>query len=258
MEAMRLRVTRSIIPNLFTIGNLFSGFLAIIYFAHGLTQPHSLLIGAQYILAAALFDMLDGIMARLTHSSSELGVELDSLCDVVSFGVAPSVMLYVAHYHDQGPAGLLLAGFPAIAGAYRLARFNVQLTSFDDKLYFRGLPIPAGALTLVSYVVFYLWGGIVPPEWRHIATNFVTVIVSLAMISTIRYDNVPRPTRRSLSQRPVFSTAFIVSILAVIVSGGTLAFPIMALYIVVGAAAHSIRLYRKRREERLDFDDFDD
>jgi CDP-diacylglycerol--serine O-phosphatidyltransferase len=255
---MAFRVTRSIIPNLFTLGNLFSGFLAIVHFAKSTSDDLALVTGALYILAAAMFDMLDGIMARLTRSSSELGVELDSLCDVVSFGVAPSLMLYVVHYHAFGPAGALLAALPAMAGAYRLARFNVQLSSLEDKLYFRGLPIPAGALTLVSFVVFYLHPKLIPSQWQAAATNFVTIATALAMVSTIRYDNLPRPTRRSIRQRPVFSAFVVIAIGAVIISGGTLAFPTMLTYIITGALRHTVEQLQRRRKDRFDFDEFDD
>ncbi len=255
---MTLRLTRSIIPNLFTIGNLFSGFLAIIHFSRYDTDDRALIIGAFYILAAAIFDMLDGIMARLTRSSSEIGVELDSLCDVVSFGVAPSFLLYVVHYHAFGPAGTLLAALPAMAGAYRLARFNVQLTSLEDKLYFRGLPIPAGALTIVSFVLGYLNTDHIPPEWHSLATNFVTVVTAFAMVSTIRYDNLPRPTLSSIRQRPLLSTFVVASLGLVIISKGYLAFPIMLTYIVTGAIRHAIGILRRQQKERFDFDALDD
>ncbi|MFM8438896.1 MAG: CDP-alcohol phosphatidyltransferase family protein, partial [Candidatus Kapaibacterium sp.] len=84
---MVFRRTRSVIPNLFTLANLFCGFSAIVAYAHG-DFSH----GTSLIFAAGVFDMLDGVMARLTRSASELGVELDSLCDAVSFGVAPSFL----------------------------------------------------------------------------------------------------------------------------------------------------------------------
>lgn len=255
---MALRLTRSIVPNLFTLGNLFSGFLAIVNFAHALNSPGHIKIGAMYILAAALFDMLDGIVARLTRSASELGVELDSLCDIVSFGLAPAMLLYVVHYHDYGPGGQILAALPAMAGAYRLARFNIQLTSLEDKEYFRGLPIPAGALTIVSYVVFYLHSGIIPTPYQHAATNFVVILTSLVMVSTIRYHNVPRPNVRTLKRHPWLSLAVSTAIILSIASKGQLVFPIMVLYILTGAFCHSIWFIRARRYEQLPFDEFSD
>ncbi|MCS7000041.1 MAG: CDP-diacylglycerol--serine O-phosphatidyltransferase [Bacteroidota bacterium] len=255
---MVLRITRSIIPNLFTLANLFSGFLAVVHFAHALKEPPYVIVGAYYVLAAAIFDMLDGIVARLARAASELGVELDSLCDIVSFGVAPSVLLYVLHYHGHGPAGMLIAALPAMAGAYRLARFNVQLTSLEDKQYFRGLPIPAGALTIVSYCLFYLYTGQIPPAWQEIATNFVTIATALAMVSTVRYDNIPRPSRAAIRQRPVFTSVFVLAIAAVILSRGQLAFPLMVAYIAFGAIRHAVLQLQEWKKERLTFEDFED
>jgi len=255
---MGFRVTRSIVPNLFTLGNLFSGFLAIVSFAQSVNDERFIPIGALYVLAAAIFDMLDGIVARLVRSASELGVELDSLCDLVSFGIAPSVLLYVVYYHNTGPIGTLLAALPAMAGAYRLARFNVQLTSLEDKQYFRGLPIPAAALTVVSYVVFYLHRNIIPADWVGITTNFVTITVALAMISTIRYDNIPRPNRHAIAQRPIFTVLAVLALGLIIVSKGSLAFPIMLIYIFGGALRHTIGWLKQRSEESTDFDEFED
>jgi CDP-diacylglycerol--serine O-phosphatidyltransferase len=146
-----MRVTRSVIPNLFTLANLFCGFAAIVACFEGHLDRAALLI-----ITAGVFDMLDGVVARITRSTSEFGVELDSLCDAVSFGVAPSAMLYQAMFHDWHQWGLLLASLPALAGVLRLARFNIQLTSMEDKLYFRGMPIPAGAFMIVSYLALWL------------------------------------------------------------------------------------------------------
>ncbi|MBC8124554.1 MAG: CDP-diacylglycerol--serine O-phosphatidyltransferase, partial [Candidatus Kapabacteria bacterium] len=191
-----MRVTRSVIPNLFTLANLFCGFAAIVASFEGRLSQAALLV-----VMAGIFDMLDGVVARITRSTSEFGVELDSLCDAVSFGVAPSVILYVAFFSHWQQWGLLVASLPALAGVLRLARFNVQLTSMEDKLYFRGMPIPAGAFTIVSYV--YLWhsSDILPASWKPWMIVFVTVLTSLAMVSTVKYDNIPRPSWRSLRQR---------------------------------------------------------
>ena len=125
-----MRFTRSIVPNLFTLMNVFMGFSAIIYIADGQLYKAGL-----FILLAGLFDALDGIIARLLKATSELGAELDSLCDAVSFGVAPAFMLYQAYFYQFNEYGILLASLPALAGVTRLARFNVMLTSFEDKLY---------------------------------------------------------------------------------------------------------------------------
>jgi CDP-diacylglycerol--serine O-phosphatidyltransferase len=234
-----LRFTRSVIPNLFTLANLFCGFSAIIRYAE-----NDYIKGTMLLFAAALFDMLDGVMARLTKSASELGVELDSLCDAVSFGIAPSFLLYQVYYRFHPTTGILLASLPAMAGVYRLARFNAQITSLEDKEYFRGMPIPAGAMMILSYVMFVLnvGKGSIDPQlpfgdidaW----TIGVTIVVSLAMVSTIRYENLPRPSRRSMKSHPILFVAGVTGTVLAIITEGQSLFPFLALYVVVGFVRH--------------------
>lgn len=240
-----MRITRSIIPNLFTLANLFSGFSAIVFIADGMMFKAAL-----FILLAGIFDALDGVVARLTKSTSELGVELDSLCDAVSFGVAPAFMLYSSYFHALGEIGLLIASLPALAGVFRLARFNAELTGFADKEYFTGMPIPAGALTLIFYTVFFEPAHILPIGAGAAAPIAVTVLVSFAMISRIKFDNVPRFTARSLRQRPVFAVGFIAAVIAGIATKGLSVFPAMILYLLAGIVRHLWQM-------RLDDDDLD-
>jgi CDP-diacylglycerol--serine O-phosphatidyltransferase len=233
-----LRVTRSIIPNLFTLANLFCGFGSIVASADGDLDRAAVLI-----LLSGIFDALDGFVARLVNSTSEFGVELDSLCDAVSFGVAPSMMLWMAVFHEWLNWGLLIAALPALLGVLRLARFNVQLTSMEDKAYFRGMPIPAGALTVVSYIIFVHPSAMVPDEWKLWSATGVVVLTSLAMVSTIKYDNLPRPSARSFRERPFVFLVFFVGIVTIIATGGQALFPFMAFYIVGGAVRHVVYLF---------------
>lgn len=213
--------------------------------------------GALFILLAGIFDMLDGYMARLTKSASELGVELDSLCDAVSFGVAPSFLLYSVYYKNFETMGLLLAALPAMAGVYRLARFNAQLTSLEDKLYFRGMPIPSGALTIVSFVIFFFLTNTIPAEYQSLSVNFVSIATSLAMVSTIKYDNLPRPSARNFREHPVVYSLFLVGFIVIIITKGSFVFPFMMLYMIGGALRHAITWW-KERNELDDADDDDD
>lgn len=241
-------VTRSIVPNLLTLANLFSGFIAIINASEGKYNE-----AAIFVLVAAIFDMLDGVMARLIHSTSEFGVELDSLCDAVSFGVAPSYVLYKVYFYQLNEIGVLLAALPALCGVVRLARFNVQLTSLEDKKYFRGLPIPSSALTILSYIVFIHLGDFLPAEYKGAAITLVTLLTSGAMVSSVKFDNLPRPTKRSITQRPVFFALFTVGLIAAVVSAGKLVFPIMLVYIVGSAIRHFIMWIKhiKKAEEEF-------
>jgi CDP-diacylglycerol--serine O-phosphatidyltransferase len=226
----KIHPTRSVVPNLLTLGNIFSGFTAIVYLNDG-----DLRLGTIYIVMAAVFDMLDGIVARLLHATSEIGAELDSLCDVVSFGIAPSFMLYKSFFYQFNEIGIVFASMPALAGALRLARFNAQLQSFDDKQYFRGLPIPGGALTIISYVMFYQDIDIINSYWSNIISFAIPIIVAASMISTIRFDNMPRPSIHSLKSNPTMFIGVICAIILGLVTWGWSVFPTMIVYIIVSA-----------------------
>ncbi len=146
----RFRITPSVIPNLFTAMNMFSGFFSIISASQG-----NYTYAGWLIIIAAIFDTLDGFMARLTKSSSELGVELDSLSDIVSFGAAPAFLLYSTYFYQFETFGILISSIPLIAGGFRLARFNVQLVGFNKSLFYRICQFPLQLLQL--YVSFYLF-----------------------------------------------------------------------------------------------------
>lgn len=247
-----MRVTRSVIPNLFTLANLFCGISAIVAaFEHRLGDAIWL------VVTAGLFDALDGVVARLTRSTSEFGVELDSLCDTVSFGVAPTVMLYVSYpqawQHTQWT--LVVASLPALAGVLRLARFNVQLTSMEDKLYFRGMPIPAGAFTIISYIA--IWHLQVPDQWKPHALAAVSIITSLAMVSTIKYDNLPRPSMKSFRQRPIVFSVFFIGFVLCAVTKLAAMFPFMMVYLIGGALRHAFVFVRDRTDRDDSFDEGD-
>ena len=137
-----------ILPNLVTSGNLFFGFFSIIKSLNGDFKS-----AAIAIFIASVFDMLDGRVARLTRSSTEFGVQYDSLCDLVSFGLAPSVMLFQFSLSDFGRIGWILCFVYLACGALRLARFNVESQIDRDSDDFTGLPIPMAALLLAGFVL---------------------------------------------------------------------------------------------------------
>ncbi len=224
-----MRVTRSVIPNLFTMTNLFCGFSSIVRTMEGNFKGAALMI-----VLGGVFDALDGVMARLTKSSSEFGVELDSLADVVSFCLAPSVLVYKIYFHQFDPPGMVLAALPAICGALRLARFNVQLVGFD-KDYFRGLPSPAAAFMIVSYVYFF-YDASTPAAAAQTGMwlGVISVAVSLLMVSTVKYDTQPKLSRRAIAEHPFRFALFIVGLTLVLASKGEALFPVMSLYVAFG------------------------
>ena len=168
-----------LLPSLLTTGNLFCGFLALV-----LVTDSRFTEAAVAIFVAMVLDALDGKVARLTKTTSQFGVEFDSLADVVSFGVAPAFMLYALVLQSLGRAAWLGAFLFAICGALRLARFNVY-SGVTDRRYFVGLPIPAAA-GIVAAVVLLL-GGDEIPRWVGAAVAAGTYVVAILMVTTFRY-----------------------------------------------------------------------
>ncbi|MBO0961194.1 CDP-diacylglycerol--serine O-phosphatidyltransferase [Neobacillus sp. MM2021_6] len=139
-------IIRNSIPNLFTLANLFFGFLSVMYSAQGDYKNAAILI-----LIGMMLDSMDGRIARMLRVESDLGKELDSLADIVTFGVAPAMMAYYSYFSSFGVLGMAVAGLFPLFGAYRLARFNINAVKSSLK-YFTGVPITAagGVLTLLT------------------------------------------------------------------------------------------------------------
>jgi CDP-diacylglycerol--serine O-phosphatidyltransferase len=168
-----------ILPNLMTTGNLFCGFFAIISSIKG-----SFLHAAYAIVAASVFDLLDGRLARLTRSTSKFGAEYDSLCDLCSFGMAPAVLLYQWALYPYGRFGWLACFLFVTCGALRLARFNVQ-ANIVEKSYFQGLPIPMAAGIVASSVLAFSDLEIDPVA--NMGLLLMTFLLAFVMVSTFRY-----------------------------------------------------------------------
>lgn len=237
----RLRITRSVIPNLFTSMNMFAGFLSIMNSGQG-----KFINAAWLIIIAGIFDALDGVMARLTKSSSELGVELDSLSDIVSFGVAPSYLIYVTYLHQFNTAGIVISSFIMIAGGFRLARFNIQLIGFE-KSYFKGLPIPVSAITVAGFVLAYFnkTYGFESPYATYIIP--LIIILSLLMVSKIKYDSFPKFTLQGIKEKPFHILFIIAAIIALIITTGKALFYVFAVIILFGIFRHIFVFFNKKK-----------
>ncbi len=168
-----------LLPSLLTTGNLFCGFLALILAADARYTE-----AAVAIFVAMVLDVLDGKVARLTKTTTQFGVEFDSLADVVSFCVAPAFMLYTLALGSLGRAAWLGAVLFVICGALRLARFNVY-SGVTDRRYFVGLPTPAAAGIVASVVL--LLGNDEISRWQGAAMAAGTYVVAVLMVSTFRY-----------------------------------------------------------------------
>ncbi|NNG27499.1 MAG: CDP-diacylglycerol--serine O-phosphatidyltransferase [Ignavibacteriaceae bacterium] len=226
----RLRITPSVIPNLFTSLNMFSGFLSVISAANG-----NYTYAAWLILVAALFDALDGLVARLTNSSSELGIELDSLSDIVSFGAAPSFLMYQTYFYQFDAIGIVLSSLPLIVGGFRLARFIVQLVGYE-KSFFIGLPIPSSALTISTFVLAFYSEGF--SEMHSLFIIPMIIILSFLMVSNIRYETMPKLTFKGIKEKPFHFLFLIVATLLVIFTFKLGLFLIFVFMIVFGILKH--------------------
>jgi CDP-diacylglycerol--serine O-phosphatidyltransferase len=236
----RLRRGLFVLPTLFTVGNLFCGYLSIWGSIRGTFET-----AAYLIILAAVLDALDGRIARLTNSASEFGEEYDSLADLVSFGVAPAVLAYSWGLSDFSRLGWLVSFLFVVCGSMRLARFNIQ-THIVDKKYFIGLPIPAAAAT-VSALVLATPEPLVDRVWM---AGFLglTFILSYLMISTIRYRSFKDLDLKR--RRPAWILPVIAVVFAVIAFRPTLS--LLALTLVFSASGPVARLaglFRRKRPE---------
>ncbi len=169
-----------ILPSLFTTASLFAGFYAIVQAMNG-----SFELAPPAIFIAMVLDTLDGRVARLTHTESDFGTQYDSLVDMVSFGLAPALIMYEWALSDMGKLGWLAAFIYAVGASLRLARFNTQ-TANTDKRFFKGLPSPAAAALVMGFIwVLHSIG--IPGRDISIFAMLVTIAAGVLMVSNIRY-----------------------------------------------------------------------
>jgi CDP-diacylglycerol--serine O-phosphatidyltransferase len=215
------------LPNLLTGLNLFFGFWAIIQAING-----NYLTACWFIMIATICDGLDGKLARFMNSSSELGVEMDSLCDVVSFGMAPSVLLYVTSFHKFGFLGVVLSAVPLVFGMIRLARFNLTATAGEKKHFYQGLPIPMQANAVAAFFLFNhaLWGEM----QLEIALIPLTLFLAFLMVSLVPYESIPRFSWRDTLHKPFRLAVILALIVMIAIKPSMVFFPLISLYILRG------------------------
>lgn len=233
----RFRRGVSIVPSIFTIGNLFCGFVALIR-----TLDKDYAGAAPLLIVAILLDVLDGRIARLTATASEFGGELDSLADAISFGVAPAILAYSWAMSPLPRVGWLTAFLFVVCGVSRLARFNVQRHVVDGR-YFVGLPIPAAAGEIAVLVLVFpqRLGERVPAS----LVAAMTILLALLMVSTFRYPSfksLDLRTRRSYLVVLVIALGFL--LVAVHPEGVLLT--IGTVYVLWGPGAYLVGLVRRR------------
>jgi CDP-diacylglycerol--serine O-phosphatidyltransferase len=183
-----------VVPSLFTLFNLFFGIWAMVLATRGEFYRAS-----WFIVFAGVLDTLDGRIARLSGTGTRFGAELDSLVDMVSFGVAPAFLLYQIEFASGGQAAWIFCYFYVMAVAIRLARFNVTQAG-RAKDYFIGLPSPAAGMTLATFYPFMqtdLFRSLQTLPW-HLLLTFLMIVLTILMVSNVHYHTLPRAGFRSM------------------------------------------------------------
>jgi CDP-diacylglycerol--serine O-phosphatidyltransferase len=255
-KRFRKPIPRIVVPSFFTLMNLFCGFLAIINIFEG-----RLSFGAWLIVLAGMFDALDGFMARLSNATSEFGIELDSLSDVVSFGVAPGFLIYAFCMQELQVLGVIVAALVPLCGAVRLARFNVEAHHTAPVDYFRGLPIPAQAVMSASfYLTFYdnleLFSGfeygvnsvIIP----------ILIVLSFLMVSTVPFDKIPRFSKGALKKNRGKVILFVIYLILILAFQEYGLIAVFSMFVLKGIILAAIRLWHTLNEENGDDEEDDE
>jgi len=239
-----------LLPNLITLSSMFAGFYSIVASFNSDYER-----AAWAILVASVFDVLDGWVARMTHTATRFGIEIDSLSDAISFGVAPGVLVYSWSLQSFGKIGWLAAFFLVACAALRLARFNVQMGS-EEKKHFTGLPSPAAALMIATTVLAYQevidtlkelhFAGLADMISLDYWVLALTFVVAGLMVSNITYHGIKEANLKE--RRPFGLLVGIVAFLGIVAYHPALVLFLISLaYVVLGIDEALFKLLKSRQ-----------
>ena len=245
-----LRRAIVVIPSAFTLGNLFFGIWAIVSAAQG-----NFKWAGWFIVFAGMADILDGRLARLSHTGTRFGAELDSLVDVISFGVAPAMIMYFLEFAEAGKFAWILCFIYIAAVGVRLARYNITAAGSDKPGWFTGLPSPAAGMTLATYFAFSQteWYQRFPQylDLQRQGLIFLMLALSAMMLSTVKYPRTPRIGFRSLTGI-VGSLVTIAILVGVIFAPSTFFFLFGIGYLLFGIVRSTLIALSDRAEDTAD------
>ena len=242
----KIKISRSYLPNSVTALNIFCGFASIVFASKG--EFH---FSAILIFLAAFFDLIDGLIARMIGTSSQFGVELDSLSDVVSFGAAPAYLIYSINLYQYDYLGIALSSLLLIFGALRLARFNSQIVDLNTKVDFKGLPIPISALVIASLFITFSEELLLNLE----LTNYLIMLIlalSYLMVSNIKYDALPKPKFEVIKKRPMFFVFVLSGIGFLVITKGKASFYIFISFVLFGIFRHIFNTLSKKDSSQIE------
>jgi CDP-diacylglycerol--serine O-phosphatidyltransferase len=224
----------AIASHICTFLNLLFGFLSILS-----SLNSGFLTAAWLIVLSAIFDFLDGLLARFSGRIAEFGKEFDSLTDVVSFGVAPSILVYQFYLRKFGALGILLCITFLLFGILRLARYNIE---FDgNKKFFKGLSISSSGATVASYIIMLFGFNLQSSEVAQVLLVPLVIVLSFLMISRIKYENVPEFNLSGFRKAPVKFIFVYLGFPLALLCWGKLLFPWFLIYIVKGLMDEILR-----------------
>jgi len=228
----RMRRVVIVMPSAFTLGNLFFGFWSIVYAAQG-----RFAWAGWFIVFAGILDLLDGRVARLSNTGTRFGAELDSLVDVISFGVAPALLMYFLEFQGAGRFAWILCYIYVVAVALRLARYNVTSATKPHSAWFTGMPSPSAGMTLAVYYPFsqtdWYRHSMAYVDFEHQGLVVLMLLLALLMVSNVRYPRFPPIGLRS--GRGIFGLAVHLIILAgALIAPASFLFPLGITYLAYG------------------------
>ncbi|NTV93026.1 MAG: CDP-diacylglycerol--serine O-phosphatidyltransferase [Chlorobiaceae bacterium] len=233
-------VSRSFVPSVFTVMNMVCGYVSIV-----LSGENSFVWACWFIIFAAFFDTIDGFIARVTNSTSDFGIELDSLSDLVSFGAAPAYLIYKFGLNGlPGISGIVFSSFLMIGSGLRLARFNISMIGYS-KESFSGLPTPAQALTIAGFVLWMKAEPLFTGKALQELLAWLATVLALLMVSKVNYDALPKPTVEAFRQQPLQMFFYGAALFSVPVFHAKAFFLAMLLYILLGVIRSLNLLFRK-------------
>lgn len=227
-----------LLPNFFTAASIFAGIYSMISAVEG-----NFVMAAWMVLLSLIFDGLDGRVARMTNTCSQFGVEFDSLADIVAFGAAPAMLLYLYAGHDFGRFGIMTSALFVIFGGIRLARFNV-MSGRSEPSVFIGVPIPTAAVFISVLVLLYQKYSMLAEYKLFILIS--ALVVAVLMVSNIRYPSFKKVDMDKKHIRRVFVAIVVVAMLIFIypIEGFALFF---TLYILYGPIMSIVHLYKRSK-----------
>jgi CDP-diacylglycerol--serine O-phosphatidyltransferase len=233
-------VSRSFFPSAFTVMNMVCGYVAIV-----MAGQSNFSMACWLIILAALFDTVDGFIARVINGTSDFGFELDSLSDLVSFGAAPAYLAYKFGLEEL-PAfsGIIVSSLLVTGSGLRLARFNISVIDYR-KESFSGLPTPAQALTIAAFVLWMKADPVLPEKTMHIVLGWLSTMLAFLMVSRVNYDALPKPTPDAFRRNPLQMAFYIGAVFCVLLFQAKAFFLAMLLYILLGIARSATMVYRQ-------------